>query len=52
MKSILDSVEDDPETANVTKFAQMSMQHSTTTDLDQNDGWVDGLGNARTVTKV
>lgn len=37
VKSILDSLDDDPGDANVTKFAQMSMQHSTESDLDDQD---------------
>jgi hypothetical protein len=51
VKSILDSLDDDQGDVNVTKFAQMSMQHSTGSDLEDGDE-MDVLETGQVVSKV
>eukprot|EP00884_Botryococcus_braunii_P014777 jgi/Botrbrau1/232/Bobra.0022s0210.3 len=50
VKSILDSLDDDQGGVNVTKFAQMSMQHSTGSDLEDGDD-MDLLETGQVVSK-
>jgi hypothetical protein len=50
VKSILDSI-DDNDGINVTKFAQMSMQHSTGSDLDPDDE-MEAIETGQVISKV